>query len=262
MADNGGATLVIDQGVATILLDRPAARNAMLHATWRSLAALIAQAEADARVAAIILRGAGGHFGAGNDIAEFGRLRTEASNCLAYGRAMADAMSAVERATKPVVAAIQGNCYGASVALVLAADFRVAAADARFAITPAKLGALYLKSDLHRLVAAVGQGQARRMIYTACVVEAPEAAAMGLVEQLVSPGAFDEALDRIANAVLRGSSFTLRNSKRIFRTIDPGAAPEENAESLSWFVDAMRGPDFAEGHAAFMEKRAPDFGRH
>jgi enoyl-CoA hydratase/carnithine racemase len=261
MQHSGGASLVIGGGVATILLDRVAARNAMLYATWRALPGLIAQAEADPRIAVIVLRGAGGNFGAGNDIAEFGRVRNEAANCLAYGQAMADAMLSVERATKPVIAAIEGSCFGASVALSLAADFSIAAADARFAITPSKLGALYLRSDLHRLVAAIGQGQARRMIYTACVLEALEAAAIGLVGELVSPDAFEAALIQRTQEISRGSTFTLRHSKRMLRGVGHGETPIEDEESLGWFVDAMQGPDFAEGYAAFMAKRSPIFDR-
>jgi enoyl-CoA hydratase/carnithine racemase len=261
MQNEGGSSLNVDQGVATILFDRRSARNAMLHATWRALPSLIATAEADASVAVIVLRGAGGHFGAGNDIAEFGPMRSDPARCRAYGQAMADAMMTVERATKPVIAAIEGSCYGASVALTLAADFRVAAADARFAITPAKLGALYLRSDLHRLVATIGQGQARRMIYGAVALDVGEAAAIGLVEQVLDAGSFDAELDRVVRAILCGSPFTLHHTKRMLRGAGHGATPVEDEESLGWFVSAMQGKDFAEGYAAFMEKRTPKFAR-
>jgi enoyl-CoA hydratase/carnithine racemase len=261
MQGESGISLRIDKGVATILFDRKSVRNAMLYATWRALPALIAKAEADTGVAVIVLRGAGGHFGAGNDIAEFGPMRSNAARCRTYGKAMADAMLAVEHATKPVIAAIQGSCYGASVALILAADFRVAAANARFAITPAKLGALYLRSDLHRLVAAIGQGQARRMIYTAAAIEASEAVAIGLVEQLLPVDSFHVELDLMLQSILRGSPFTLHHSKRMLRSAGHGRTPAEDDESLGWFVDAMQGRDFAEGYAAFMAKRVPDFAR-
>jgi enoyl-CoA hydratase/carnithine racemase len=261
MQDTGGASLNFVNGVATILFDRKPARNAMLQSTWRALPALIAKAEAEAGVSVIVMRGAGHHFGSGNDIAEFGNLRGNAADCRNYGRAMADAMLAIENATKPVIAAIEGNCYGASVALTLAADFRVAAANARFAITPAKLGALYLRSDLHRLVATIGQGHARRMILTASVVDAAEAATIGLVEQLLPPERFDTDLASVLQAILNGSPFTLHHSKRMLRSAGHGETPVEDDESLGWFVDAMQGNDFSEGYAAFMEKRAPSFTR-
>lgn len=257
----GGVSSSVAGGVATILFDRPQARNAMLHRTWRTLSALIAEAEADTSAAVIVLRGAGGHFGAGNDIAEFGNLRGDKAGSRAFGKAMADAMLAVEKASKPVVAAIEGSCFGASVALALAADFRVAAEDSRFAITPAKLGALYLRSDLHRLVAAIGQGQARRMIFTAQTLVAAEALTIGLVDQLTPPQRFDEELDLLVQAILRGSPFTLHHSKRVLRDEGHGESPTEDDESLGWFVDAIQGTDFAEGYAAFMAKRAPSFAR-
>lgn len=259
MSQTGGASLTIENGIATIVLDRASARNAMLHATWCALPELIAQIEANRQVAAIVVRGADGNFGSGNDIAEFGEIRSDPARCRAYGRAMADAMMAVELATRPVIAAIEGNCYGASVALALAADFRVASADARFAITPAKLGALYLRSDLHRVVAAIGQGQARRMIYTAATIGAAQAASIGLVDQIATPGQFADDLDQILTAILRGSPYTLHHSKRMLRGVGQGETPLEDDESLGWFVDAMQGADFAEGYSAFLGKRTPIF---
>lgn len=257
--NTGGARLVVDAQVGTIWFDRSSARNAMLHTTWCALPKLLAQAEADSNVDVIVLRGANGHFGAGNDIAEFGEMRTDAGTCRAYGQAMADAMAAVERAAKPVVAAIQGNCYGASVALALAADFRVAANNARLAITPAKLGALYLRSDLHRLISLIGQGQARRMIFTAAMLEGPEAARIGLVDQLVDAESFDTEIHNIVQTLLNGSPYTLRHSKRMMHSLGHGPAPAESDESLGWFVAAMQGADFAEGVVAFTQKRPPVF---
>jgi enoyl-CoA hydratase/carnithine racemase len=259
MSNSGGSTLTVESRVATILFDRPAARNAMLYDTWCALPRLIAQADADAEVAVIVMRGAGGHFGAGNDIAEFGPMRSDAVRCRAYAMAMADATMAVEQATKPVIAAIEGNCYGASIALTLAADVRITADNARFAITPAKLGALYLRSDLHRLVAAIGQGQSRRMIYTAAALAASEALAIGLVDHLLHAEGFDTELDRIVRSILCGSPYTLFHSKRMLRSVGQGATPAEDEESLGWFVAAMQGADFAKGVAAFMEKRLPVF---
>ena len=144
--------------MATIVIDRQRRRNSLRLATWQRLPALITEAEGDPTVALIVIRGAGGQFGAGNDINEFSALHGDPVAAEAFGAAMAAAMQAIEAAAKPVIMAIEGVCYGAAVALALAGDLRIAADSASFAITPAKLGALYLASDLHRLVTAIGVG--------------------------------------------------------------------------------------------------------
>jgi len=258
---SGGAMLDVAGGVATIWFNRVHARNAMLCQTWLTLAHLIVSADSDGQVAVIVLRGAGGHFGAGNDIAEFGDLRHDPVGARNFGWAMANAMRAVEMASKPVIAAIEGSCFGASVALALAADIRIAADTARFAITPAKLGALYLRSDHHRLAAAIGQGRARKMIYTAGAIDALRAEAIGLIDECLPADRFEAHLADMTGSILGGSAYTLRHTKRMLREVGHGDAPVETDETIGWFVDAMMGKDFAEGVSAFLAKRRPQFGQ-
>ncbi|WP_174300361.1 enoyl-CoA hydratase/isomerase family protein [Caulobacter sp. S45] len=258
-SDGDGVSLQVRGPVATLVLDRPHKRNAMRLRTWRALPALIAAAEREAAVGLVLVRGAGGHFGAGNDIAEFGALRSDAAAAAAYGRAMADAMHAVEAASKPVVMAIEGVCYGASLALVLAGDLRLATQDASFAITPAKLGALYLRSDLHRLAAAVGPARSKRLIYTAEAIGASEALDIGLVDELLPSDRFELELSRRMGVILEGSPFTLRQTKAMLRSLGHGRAPVETEESLASFVEATQGDDFKEGVEAFLNRRPPRF---
>ena len=257
--DGDGVALQVRGPVATLVLDRPQKRNAMQLRTWRALPALIAAAEREVAVGLILVRGAGGHFGAGNDIAEFGALRADAAAAAAYGRAMADAMQAVEAASKPVVMAVEGVCYGASVALVLAGDLRLAARDASFAITPAKLGALYLRSDLHRLAAAVGPARSKRLIYTAEAIGASEALDIGLVDEVLAADRFEPELSQRIGVILEGSPFTLRRTKDMLRSLGHGRAPLETDESLASFAEATQGEDFKEGVEAFLTRRPPRF---
>ena len=153
-----GVSSLVDGGVASICIARPDRRNALSLATWQELQACVAAAEADPAVRVLSIAGRGGDFGAGNDLETMAQLANDPEEAERFGFAIAAAIRSVEAASKPVIIAIQGVCYGAPVALALAGDIRLAADDATFAITPAKLGALYLRSDLHRLVAAVGPG--------------------------------------------------------------------------------------------------------
>jgi enoyl-CoA hydratase/carnithine racemase len=258
-ADDSVVSMTIAGPVATVMFDRPMVRNAMLYRSWSLLEQSIVAADSDAAVQVIVLRGANGHFGAGNDIAEFGRLRGDADGARRYGWAMAGAMKAIETASKPVIAAIEGACYGASVALALSADIRIAANTANFAITPAKLGALYLRSDHHRLVSAIGPGRARQMIFTARSMTAVHAYAVGLVDEAVSSESFELELALLCADIAKGSRYTLHHSKRMLRTALPAEVPDETEDSIGWFVAAMMGADFAEGVEAFLAKRAPVF---
>ena len=251
--------LGIRDSIATITFDQRLKRNAMQLRTWRALPALIDAAVQDPTAGLIVLRGAGGTFGAGNDLDELAALHGNAAAAEEFGRAMADAMLAVELASKPVLVAIERQCYGASVALALSGDMRIAADDATFAITPAKLGAVYLRSDLHRLVAAIGPGQSRMLIYSARTIDAARARDIGLVDDVVPSHRFEEELTLWTGAILRGSPSTLRLSKKMLRTVGQGPTPPETNESLAQFAGAMQSGEFAEGVKAFLEKRLPQF---
>jgi enoyl-CoA hydratase/carnithine racemase len=110
----------------------------------------------------------------------------------------------------PVIAAIDGDCFGAGVALALAADLRIAGPRAVFAVTPAKLGITYPQEDVARLVALVRPGQAARLLYGAARIDAAEAARIGLVEILADDAAgqaHDPALDALFDAGFAGGDF-------------------------------------------------------
>lgn len=252
-------TVTTHAGIATITLDRPGRRNAMLLAMWQEFPAVMAAVDTDPAVTVIVLRGAAGHFGAGNDIGDFLAHCGSPEGATRYAWAMAAAMGAIEAAAKPVIAAIEGDCYGASVAVTLACDFRVASDNAGFAITPAKLGVLYLASDLARLSALIGPARVREMIFTARRLDVAEAYGIGLVDRVLPHASFDEGLAEILRSIAIGSPVTIRGTKATLRSLPPGDAPAETAATIASFVAATQGEDFKEGARAFLEKRRPRF---
>ena len=253
--------LELRDSVATVTIERPGLRNAMGLATWRALRSLVAEAQADEAVGVIVVRGSGKHFGAGNDISELGTFPGDPAAALAFAVAMADAMQAVEDASKPVVMAIEGACYGAALALALAGDLRIASDTAAFAIPAARLGALYLRSDLHRLVAAIGPGQSRKLVYSAETIGATQARHIGLIDEVFPADRFEPELRRLIDGILAGSPFTLARTKAMLRDLAQGATPRETSESLGLFVEATQGVDFGEGTSAFLNRRKARFRR-
>jgi hypothetical protein len=121
------------------------------------------------------------------------------------------------------------------------------------------LGAVYLRSDLHRLTAAIGMGRTKALIYSAEAIDADEALRIGLIDRTVANEAFEAELDRFVERVLSGSPFTLRQTKAMLRGVGSGQTPAETPETLAAFVAATQGEDFREGVAAFLAKRQPVF---
>lgn len=239
--------------VARLLLDRPAKRNAMSQAMWLAMPGLVRQAVDDPAVQLILVTSAArGMFCAGADVAELMAQRGDAAWLAANQAAINAAQHALARAPKPTIAFIDGDCVGGGCAIALACDMRVAAPQARLGITPARLGLVYPLHDTALLVDLVGPGQARRMMYTGELLDAPEALRIGLVEMI------GESADALIGAILAGSGYSQRAIKGFVRRALDGQVADD-AETLRIFAEAFAGPDFKEGAAAFLARRKPDF---
>lgn len=252
-------SLDVGGAVATITIGRPAKINAIRLSTWRALRALLVAADNNPAVRIIVVRGEGGHFSAGNDIPELSTFPGDAAAARAFAAAWSDATQAVDDAAKPVLMAIEGVCYGSALALALAGDVRIASTSAVFSIPVAKLGALYLRSDLQRLVAAVGTGKARKMIYSSETLDAAQALGIGLVDEVFVDERYEAELQRLVGIMLSRSSFTMMRSKAMLREIGQGGAWRETGTSLDEFAQATQCADFKEGISAFLERRVARF---
>lgn len=254
----GAVRLLRDEAVATLLLDQPARRNAMTRAMWRAVPALLQEAAGDASVTVLRVEGAGGHFCGGADIGEFAETYATAASTAEASAEIAAAVEALAAFPKPALAVIRGACVGGGVALALACDLRFAAADARFAVTPARLGLIYSQADMTRLMRAVGAARAKDLLFTARMVAAEEALRIGLVDAVHAPDALDAAAAAWLVPVVQGPPAALGAIKAMGRAIEDGARPEDPA-LRALFENAFAGADFQEGCRAFLEKRAPVF---
>jgi enoyl-CoA hydratase/carnithine racemase len=215
--------LAHDHDIARLTLNRPEARNAIPAAGWAWLEATLAEAE-NSGVKVLIVRGAGPAFCAGADLDDFTAMRGECETRTRFRMAMRAALERLAGLAIPTIAAIDGACFGAGVALAMACDLRVAGAGATFAITPAKFGISYPQEDVARLVALVGPGQASRLLLGAERIGAAEAARIGLVE-ILADSAQEEA-ERLARAIAAGSGASHRALKRGIALAAAGIAKE------------------------------------
>ena len=251
-------TLDLIGDYAILTLNQPAKRNAMTKAMWSALPQACAAVEAAQAAKVLIVRGAGEHFAAGADISEFEVVYGTREAATAYRNAVSGGVDALANLSKPTIAMIRGACVGGGLALALACDLRLAANDARFGITPARLGLMYGLGDTKRLVDAVGASAAKNILYTGEIMTADEALRIHLVNSLHGPDALQAAVLAKLAQITASSQWTARKVKQVVAMILNGQAAETD-QTKAWILDAVEGPDFAEGRAAFMEKRSPSF---
>ncbi len=251
--------LLVEDGLAEIVLDMPARRNALSDAMWAAIPDLITKAEADQSARVVILHGGtAGSFAAGADISEFETIYADEASARKAAASVSDALEALENCAKPVIAAIEGACVGGGVSLALACDLRVAARGARFGVTPARLGLVYPLADTRRLVETVGRSAARDILFTGRLFPAEEAFRLGLVDRLVGQGDALAAARSLAHDISALSQYAVRGMKQVILRVESGQRAESDA-SIAGFVEGALGDDFREGYRAFMEKRPPRF---
>lgn len=201
-----------DAGIARLKLDRPEARNAIPASGWAELVANLAEAESSgARL--LMLSGAGEAFCAGADLSDFDAMRVDEDARIRFRTEMRGALDRLRTLSIPTIAAVNGPCFGAGVALAMACDMRISGATARFAITPAKIGISYPQADIYRLVELVGPGQASRLLFTASGIDGAEAERIGLVERHAGE-ALDVEVKALAAAILSNHADSLTTLKR------------------------------------------------
>lgn len=249
--------LEITGAVGILTIDRPEKRNAMSFEMWSALPGLLGKVEADDSLRALVIRGTD-HFSAGADISEFTSLRADPAGARVYGDAVHAGERAIATLPKPTIAAITGVCVGGGCEIALACDIRVAADDARFGITPAKLGIVYNATSTKQLVDAVGPSWARQILYTAELIDAPTALRIGLVNELHPAEAVVPRGIALAETMAGRAQVSVRGAKTIIGRITQGTFDED--ETIHGLYEAsVTSPDYAEGVQAFLEKRPPRF---
>lgn len=242
-------------GVLILTLNRPEARNAIDGELRAELQVAFTEASANDAVKAVVLTGAGGHFSAGGDLGSMQDLDQAAVTArLAEVR---DTALAVAACAKPVIAAVSGHAAGAGVGLALLSDRVIAGPDACFTLSFAKIGLAPDWGLTLTLPLRLGSAEARRLCWEAGRLEAEAALAAGLADELAAQDPLETA-QAFAARLAESAGPAVAAVKRHFR-LPPDllrAALESEATAQS---HCFASPEFAEGLAAFKEKRRPDF---
>ncbi|MBV6274272.1 enoyl-CoA hydratase/isomerase family protein [Alcaligenaceae bacterium CGII-47] len=248
-----------DGAIGYLVIDNPSKRNAINYSMWTAIPDLVRQADTDPSVRVIVLRGAGENaFAAGADINEFETMFATSQGCRDYHDAIRKAEQTLGTCSKPTIAMIHGFCIGGGMELALACDLRFASDDGRFGVTASKLGVVYSLTSTRRLMQLIGPSRTRDLLYSGRLLDASEAAAMGIVDRILSAADLERETVDYARTLCQRAPRSIAASKRIVEIILNGAHDETTA-SERLRLDAFAGDELAEGIRAFKARRQPDF---
>lgn len=253
-SDQGAVRLTVSGHTAHVLFDRPAARNAMTWAMYEDLVTVCEQIEQNSTIRVAALRGAGGKaFVAGTDIEQFKSFGGGADG-IAYEERVSHFVSALKAVTKPTVAVVEGWAVGGGMALASACDFRLAATGAKFGVPIARtLGNCLSIDNLRGLTDMLGPAMVKRMLLLSDMVTAEELTQSGYVYRVVSPDELDATATELCDRLAANAPITISVTKQALARL----ASTQNPSDLDLVEFCYGSKDFAEGVAAFTEKRPP-----
>lgn len=235
-------------GWALLTLNRPDKLNALTVAVFADLRRHVEALKNDVSISCVILRGAGKCFSAGHDLADI----AEGEEATPPGW-HSETLRMLEVLPKPVIAAVHGHCYTGALEVALACDLILAADNARFGDTHAKFAMTPIWGMSQRLPRRVGTATAKRLMFTADIIDANEAVRIGLAEYNVPLEAFDQEIESVASRIAANSCFSHAENKRLLEASDGLSL----AAGLHWETaeSPAVGPDMLERIASFADKR-------
>jgi enoyl-CoA hydratase len=253
-ANSGDVHLSITNGVASVIFDRPLARNAMTWAMYEQLGSICRQLHTDRSVRVATFRGSGGEaFVAGTDIEQFKAFHS-GDDGVAYERTIDKGIGLIESLPMPTVAVISGWTIGGGLAIATACDFRIATPASRFGVPIARtLGNCLSMSNLARLTAAFGVQRVKRMLMLAELLSAEEALACEFLHQLCEPADLDAAAAALCERLASLAPVTQRVTKESLQRLLLCNLPD--GEDI--ISQCYGSSDFHEGVDAFVAKRSP-----
>lgn len=243
----------VANGILTITLNRPAAKNAANRALAEGVSAAIDQLEADDTLRVAILTGAGGTFCSGMDLKAFvtGELP------VVEGRGFAGMVEYL--AKKPIIAAVEGYALAGGFELAISCDLIVAAEDAKFGIPEVKRGLAAAAGGLVRLPKQIAPRIAMEMALTGEFISAERAYELGLINRVVAPGTALEQATALAEAIAANGPLAVAASKQVVALAEDWTRDNMFEKQNDITQPVFMSEDAIEGATAFAEKRAPNW---
>ncbi len=255
-------TLILDvhERVATVTVNRPDKLNALNATVIRELGEVATRLAADEQVAGVILTGAGPKaFVAGADIAEIAAQGAlDGAQRARTGQAV---FRQIETLGKPVIAAVNGFALGGGCELAMCCHLRIASASARFGQPEVKLGITPGYGATVRLPRLVGRGRALELLLTGAMIDAAEACRIGLVNRVVPADTLLAEADALLRQMLANGPLAVRACLALVDGSSDLALEPALAQEAAVFGLLSTSPEMAEGTAAFLARRAPEFHR-
>jgi methylglutaconyl-CoA hydratase len=248
----------IDNHVATVWLNRPNVLNSFNEDSIAEITAAFSMLGANENLRAIVLAARGTAFSAGADL---NWMKKMSGYSMEENRAdaaqLAEMLHVIYTCPKPVVAKVQGDCYGGGMGLVAACDISIAVENANFCLSEAKLG-LIPGTISPYVVKAMGEQNARRYFLTSERFSAHEAQRIGFLHMVCPHYALDAAAGNIVAALVANSPQSVREAKRLLREVVGSPIPDAMIMETAERIATIRGSDEGrEGVKAFLEKRKP-----
>ena len=249
-----------DGSIATLILNRPAARNSLSEALLGELAAAFTKIAADRAVRAVVLAANGPAFCAGHDLKELTGRRSDADGGRAYFRHIMTICSAmmqqIVNLPQPVIAAVQGAASAAGCQLVASCDLAIASSAAKFATPGVNIG-LFCSTPMVALSRNVPRKAAMEMLLTGEMVTADDATRIGLINRAVAPGNERAEALALARKIASKSAHVVKIGKQAFYKQAEMPLAEAYRYAADVMTENMMARDAEEGICAFIDKREP-----
>jgi enoyl-CoA hydratase len=250
--------LKVENYIATVVIDRPKALNALNSEVILDLEKVLLEIQARKDIRVMLLMGGGGKsFVAGADIAEMSNL--DPLEAAEFSRLGQNVFQMISELPYPTIAVIQGFALGGGCELALACDIRIASEKARFGQPEVGLGIIPGFGGTQRLARLIGAGQAKKLIFSGEMITALHALEIGLVEQVVAPEQLNDTVFKLAQAFASKSPNAIKLAKNAIDQGLEGSLEEGTQLEAGLFSLCFASPEQKEGMTAFIEKRVAEF---